>query len=124
MDRRMRLPKKARRYKNTEVILVKTAAKSSAKLDLRNFKNKRRSFNRALQKTGQQMNWRSINIDSILPTNLDNFDETGEDLSPMGFKLYWKFLSEDVKLADLPQEKQTYMAHKAIKNSQSGYHKR
>lgn len=117
-DRKVVLPKKARRYKSTEVVIVKTVAKETEKLLSNNFKNKRRSFNRALQKTAQNMKWRSINIDSILPTVKENFDDSGEDLSKEGMTLFWKFISEDIKSASSSDRQD--VGHRA-KNNQRYY---
>lgn len=97
IERRTNLPHKAKRRNPPEVTVVKTVAKSIELLNKNNFKNKRRTFNRALQKTAQNFKWRSINIDAIVPTEKDNFDENGDELSERGLKSLWHFLSEDSK---------------------------
>lgn len=97
IDRKLELPRKARRSNPPRVIVVKTVAKAKNLLDRNNFKIRRRSFNRALQKISQNFNWRSINIDSIVPTIPQNFDENGDELSDVGMKLFWQFISEDLR---------------------------
>lgn len=99
-ERRLQLPKKARRYLPPKVIAVKTVARSTDKLNDNNFKIRRRSLNRAIQKSASDFKWRAINIDSILPTDNNNFDSNGEDLSEVGVKLFWKFLSDDLRSYD------------------------
>lgn len=96
-DRKITLPRKSRRGGSTVITVIKTVAKSIDQLNLNNFKNKRRTFNRALQKVAQSFNWRSINIDSIIPTDSDNFDDRGNELSETGMKLLWKFISDDLR---------------------------
>lgn len=96
-ERKSALPKKARRANPTEVTIVKTVARSNEQLSTNNFKNRRRTFNRALQKTALSFGWRSINIDAIIPSDKQNFDDDGNNLSETGLKLLWQFLSDDLR---------------------------
>lgn len=104
LERKIALPKKARRFKPPSIIIVKTVAKSSENLEIDDFKIKRRTFNRALQKEALNRQWRSINIDSILPSDHRNFSNNGEDLSDEGFIKFWNFLSEDLREQEKPRE--------------------
>lgn len=106
IDRKLLLPKKARRARPPGVIVVRTVPKSDRKQREKNFKNKRRSLNRAIQKTAQDFNWRSVNIDPILPTDETNFDEYGDELSAEGLRVFWNFLSDELKtLREIAAEK-------------------
>lgn len=100
IQRRFNLPKKAKRYKPTTVVVVKTVAKNESQMKENNFKLRRRSFNRALQKTSAELKWKAVNVDAIIPNQEDNFDEKGNNLSDRGFELYWNFLSEDLQCMD------------------------
>lgn len=103
-DRKLVLPKKARCFKPPQIIVVKTVPKALHILNKDNFKIKRHTLNRAVQKSAQNWKWRSINIDSILLDTRDNFDDTGEELSDKGFTLFWSFISEDLKAWELPPQ--------------------
>lgn len=96
MERKTILPKKARRFKPPSIVIIKTVAKSAENLEIDDFKIKRRTFNRALQKEASNFQWRSINIDAIIPSDHSNFTKNGEDLSEDGFKRFWTFISEDL----------------------------
>lgn len=102
IERKTKLPKKAKRYKATQVIIVKTVAKSQDLLNTDNFKNRRRSLNRALQRTAINFNWTAINVDAIIPTNPGHFDDNGDELSQSGFRHFWEFLSTHLKTLDSP----------------------
>lgn len=100
IDRKIKLPRKAKRINPPGIVIVKTVPKAEGLMDVANFKNCRRTFNRALQKTAYNFNWRSINIDAIVPSITPNFRDDGEELSRLGSKLLWKFLSDDIKTTD------------------------
>lgn len=95
--RKTELPKKSRRCDPPSITIVKTVAKPQEQLNTANFKNRRRSFNRALQKISTIFGWRSINIDTIIPSEKSNFDDQGE-LSDQGMKVLWNYLSEHVRM--------------------------
>lgn len=101
--RKLELPYKSRRFDPPKVTVIKTVAKSLQQLNAANFKNKRRTFNRALQKVATAFGWRSINIDSVTPEMPGSFDESGHNLSDDGMKLLWHFISDDVKKLHQPQ---------------------
>lgn len=107
IERKTILPKKARRFRAPIITVVKTAAKLAENLEIDDFKIKRRTLNRAIQKEAANMQWRSINIDSILPTNKDNFTTNGEDLSDEGFNKMWNFISDDLQQINSPVGAQT-----------------
>lgn len=96
------MPKKARRFKPLTITVVKTVPKALKRLNENNFKIKRRTFNRALQKVAANYQWRTINIDAILPSTEANFDEIGDNLSKVGTQLLWDFISEDVRAMEYP----------------------
>lgn len=98
--RKTQLPKKARWSNPPKVTAVKTVAKSQTLLNQNNFKIRRRTLNRAIQKVAQNFNWRAINIDTIVPMDSNNFDEYGDQLSAQGIKTLWRFISEDVRAAE------------------------
>lgn len=100
LERRVQLPKKARRFKPPSITVVKTVPKLAENLEMDDFKIKRRTFNRALQKEAANFYWRSINIDAILPSQKENFTSNGEDLSSEGFIKFWTFISEDLHTLD------------------------
>lgn len=102
-ERKSKLPKKAKRYKPPSVIIIKTVAKSQELLNSSNFKNRRRTFNRALQKTALNFNWSLINIDAIIPTAPVHFDDKGDELSDAGFRHFWEFLSEEIRRLETPE---------------------
>lgn len=102
MERKSKLPKKARRYKKPTVTVIKTVPKFQEKLNENNFKIRRRTFNRVLQKEAMKLGFRSVNIDAILPSIRENFDEKGEELSDKGIELTWQFLSQDIKSMEYP----------------------
>lgn len=103
IQRRETLPKKARRFKHTLVSVVKTVPRTEDQQDEGNFKNKRRAFNRALQKVAADLKWRSINIDALLPKEKTNFDKRGQDLSDAGFNIFWQFISDDLRKLETEQ---------------------
>lgn len=112
-DCKILLPKKARRSKPPSITVVKTVPKSEQKQHEANFKNKRRTLNRALQKVASDFKWRTLNVDDILPRHARHFDDRGEDLSDEGLSIFWRFLSENLKFMDTPNnlpsnKKQTY----------------
>lgn len=98
--RKVLLPKKARRYKPPSVCVVRTVPKSERKQSEKTFKNKRRTLNRAIQKTAADFQWRTINIDNILPKQEKHFDDQGNDLSKEGFRVFWEFVSEDLRCVE------------------------
>lgn len=98
LNRKAELPKKAKRSNPPIITVVKTVAKSNDQLSVDNFKNKRRNLNRALQKVASNFKWRSINIDAILPDAKELFDDNGNELSNLGLKAFWKYISEDIKI--------------------------
>lgn len=102
ISRREILPKKAKRYKPPTVCVVRTVPKSNRKQEEKNFKNKRRTLNRALQRTALKFKWRTINIDTILPKQDKHFDDNGDELSKEGFRVFWSFLSEDLQAFERP----------------------
>lgn len=102
ITRKIELPLKSRRSDPPKITVVKTVAKATRQLNTANFKNRRRTFNRALQKVASTFKWRSINIDSIIPDVSSNFDQTGHNLSDEGLKLIWNFISDDVKRMHQP----------------------
>lgn len=106
-ERKVVLPKKARRYKPPIVTVVKTLPKAIDRLNENNFKIRRRTFNRALQKSALNFKWRAINIDTILPTTHSIFDDKGEDLSDLGLQCLWEFISEDLATMEYPQTSST-----------------
>lgn len=126
LERKLELPKKARRFKPPSVVVVKTVAKSTENLEIDDFKLKRRTLNRAIQKEAANRQWRSINIDSILPGQRENFTDNGEDLSDEGFRKYWSFISEDLKSTVHPKEnrhpKNNRMHKDVFQNSTSHGH--
>lgn len=107
IDRKVKLPKKAKRANPPGVVIVKTVPKAEELMNIHNFKNRRRTFNRALQKTAYNFNWRSINIDAVVPSNRANFRDNGEELSKQGAKLLWKFISDDIKMMDTSTNQKT-----------------
>lgn len=126
MERKDALPKKARRFKHSQITIVKTVAKSTNQLMANNFKNRRRNFNRALQKSALQLKWRSINIDSLVPTTEEYFEEDGNTLSDKGFRALWKFLSDDLKAinnreSENPIERDHSSLHKLDKQRHHGH---
>lgn len=96
LERKMALPRKAKRGIQTKFTVIKTVAKSQELLNRDNFKNRRRNFNRALQKISSNFNWRSVNIDAIIPTKKAFFDEQGNDLLEEGAEAFWEFISQDL----------------------------
>lgn len=117
MERRHQLPKKAKRSKPTKIIVVKTVAKATHKLNENEFKFKRRSLNRALQKTALDFKWRSVNIDAILPNQEANFEVNGEDLSDHGMELFWTYLSDDLQELELPRATPPKKTARVMNNS-------
>lgn len=101
ISRRVQLPMKSRRCDPPSITIVKTVVPPQKQLMTANLKNRRRSFNRALQKVALNFEWRSINIDAILPSENSNYDDQGE-LSPKGMKAFWNFLSEDLRMLTAP----------------------
>lgn len=99
-ERKVMLPKKARRYHPPIITVIRTVSKSERKQQEANFKHKRRTLNRAIQKVATEFSWRTINIDDILPKSEHHFDDRGEYLSNKGLKVYWKFLSENLRSFD------------------------
>lgn len=97
-ERTAALPCKALRPSDPQVVVVRTVSKSQKFQDLNNFKNKRRTFNKALQRMSERVRFRSLNVDDILPGK-DIFEPDGE-LSPMGFQLFWNYISLDIKIND------------------------
>lgn len=96
-ERRALLPKRAKRHRPPIVNVVRTVPKSDKKQEEKNFKHKRRTLNRAIQKIAADFKWRTINVDSILPKSDCHFDEKGDELSKQGLEQYWKFISEDLR---------------------------
>lgn len=96
-ERRSILPKKARRHRPPVITVIRTVTKSDKKQQERNFKHKRRTLNRAIQKVSADFKWRTVNVDSILPRFDNHFDDKGEELSRLGLEEYWKFISDDLK---------------------------
>lgn len=98
--RRLLLPNKAKRSKPPSICVVRTVPKSETKQAEKNFKNKRRTLNRALQRLAADFGWRTLNIDTILPKQEKHFDESGEELSNEGFRLFWNFISDDLRAVE------------------------
>lgn len=98
ISRKADLPTKSRRSDPPKITVVKTVAKSTEQLKIDNFKYRRRTLNRAIQKVASTFKWRSINIDSVVPDIASNFDQTGHNLSDEGMKLLWTFISDDVQM--------------------------
>lgn len=96
-ERKVILPKRARRFKPPAVCIVRTVPKSEMKQNTNNFKNKRRTLNRALQQVAADFKWRTVNVDTIRPKVDSHFDEKGDELSTQGLRLFWEFISEDLK---------------------------
>lgn len=96
-ERRLFLPKRARRRNHTKVVVVKTMAKMEPRMKEHNFKNKCRTLNRALQKTAEEFKWSAINIDSVIPAQRELFNEKGHELTDHGFKKAIEFISDDLK---------------------------
>lgn len=97
VERKSILPKKAKRFKPPVMCVVRTVTKSEDQQNSKNFKLRRRALNRTLQKLATEFQWKSINIDSILPKQAENFDERGNDLSKIGYQLLWQFISNDLR---------------------------
>lgn len=96
-QRRAVLPRKAKRFRPPQIAVIRTVPKSNVKQNEKNFKNKRRTLNRAIQKVAADFKWRAINIDDILPKFDKHFNERGEELSEEGLRIFWNFLSDDLK---------------------------
>lgn len=96
-ERKVLLPKKSQRYKPPTVCVVRTVPKANKRQEEKNFKNKRRTLNRTLQRLASDFQWRSVNVDTILPSNETLFGSNGHDLSKEGFRLFWQFISDDLK---------------------------
>lgn len=99
-ERKTILPKKARRFCPPMISAIRTVPKAENRQQEKNFKNKRRTLNRAIQKVAVDFKWRTINIDDILPKSQHHFDDKGQDLSAKGLRVYWKFLSENLRTFD------------------------
>lgn len=97
LERKNILPKKARRSKPPQICIIRTVPRSDKKQEEKNFKNKRRTLNRAIQKMAAEFQWRTINVDTILPKTRSHFDEKGENLSKEGYRIFWDFISEDLR---------------------------
>lgn len=97
-QRTSELPARALRPSDPQVLLIRTVSKSDKYQELNNFKNKRRTFNKALQKMAERNQFKSINIDDILPAK-DLFEGNG-NLSLVGFAIYWNFISLEVRQND------------------------
>lgn len=98
-ERTTELPTRALRAADPQVMLIKTVSKLATLQDTNNFKNKRRPFNKAVQKLVERNHFRSINIDEIMPGK-DLFEKDGE-LSPVGFSTFWNSINLDIKQNDV-----------------------
>lgn len=99
-SRKLQLPKKALRVQPPTVIVVRTVTRSAKAQEVNNFKFKRRTLNRAIQETALKYNWKTINIQTILPHLDDLFDDRG-DLSEEGFRTFWKYISQEVEMFEI-----------------------
>lgn len=98
-QRTTELPARALRPSDPQVILVRTVSKSDKFQELNNFKNKRRTFNKAVQKLSERNGFKSINIDQILPSK-DIFNSSG-DLSAEGYNIFWNDINIFIKQNDM-----------------------
>lgn len=88
-----------RKSSNPTVVVVRTVSKSKKFQDLNNFKNKRRTFNKALQKMGERSSFFTMNIDEITPRK-EIFESDG-GLSPTGFNVFWNCINIEIKQNDI-----------------------
>lgn len=99
-SRKLQLPKKAMRAKPPTVIVVRTVTRPARMQDVNNFKFKRRTLNRAIQDTALKYNWKTINIQTILPGLNEQFNDKG-DLSEEGFRAFWKYISQEIEMFEI-----------------------
>lgn len=104
-ERKDILPKKARRFKPPQIIVIRTLPKLDARMKEGNFKFKRRTLNRVLQRLASDFQWNSINIDAILPSCDKHFDESGHELSEEGFRQMWMHISQTIQDYDAGPER-------------------
>lgn len=99
-ERKVKLPKKARRFKPPQMIIMRTLPKADRRMREQNFKLRRRSLNRVLQRLAAEFQWRSINIDAVLPSCEKHFNESGHELSEEGFRQMWLHISQTIQDLD------------------------
>lgn len=97
-ERTSELPTRSIRSTDPQVVVIRTVSKSDKFQELNNFKNKRRTFNKALQRMGERSSFRTVNIDEVTPQK-QLFDDNG-DLSPNGFNTFWNCINIDIRNND------------------------
>lgn len=98
-ERNAELPTRALRATDPQIVLIRTVSKSEKFQEMNNFKNKRRTFNKAVQRLAERSNFRAINIDEIMPKR-DLFEENG-GLAQTGFATFWSCINIDIRQNDV-----------------------